>query len=263
MDIIKIIENIPPLPDTVIMINQVANDPESSVKDLAREIKKDPIATANILKEARSPLYGFKNVDTVEKAVAQFGKDTSKGIALAAVAKESLSIDLRPYEIELDDFSKVSQKRAYLMLKWFSRVDFSKLSVLSITSLLGNLGQIVVAQGIINDNRVEEFQAIAKEKGYKEAEIAIVGDTSTHVTAMILKHWKFSDMIVDSIDYSDNYHESDESIQKITLANSIVYSLVDQTNKVAMNIDEKIYELLEEFKMKPEYLKIALESIVD
>jgi HD-like signal output (HDOD) protein len=263
MEIIKIIESIPPLPDTVIKINQVASDPESAVKDLAKEIKKDPIATANILKEARSPLYGFKNVDTVDKAVAQFGKDTSRAISLAAVAKESLSIDLSPYDMDVEDFSKTSQQRAFLMLKWFSRVDFSKLSTLSISALLGNLGQVVVAQALIEDNKVEQFKELVEQKGVKEAEKELIGNTSTHLTSMILKHWQFDDVIVDAIDYSDCYSDADENITKLALANHIVYSLVNYKSKVAMSLDENTEELLIEYKMKPNYLKLALESIVD
>jgi HD-like signal output (HDOD) protein len=263
MDIIKIIENIPPLPNTVLKINQVASDPESAVKDLAKEIKTDPIATANILKEANSPLYGFKNVDTIEKAVMLFGKDTSRAIALSALAKESLEIDLSPYDISNDDFSKISQKRSFLMLKWYSRVDMSKLSILSISALLGNLGQIIIAKALLEQNRVDWFQDIIKDKGLTEAENEAIGSTTVHVTSMILRHWNLDKTIVDSIEYSDNYNEADESIKKLALANSVVYDLIDGRKKIAYNIDEKLEETLVENKMKPNYLKMAIESILD
>lgn len=263
MDIIKIIESIPPLPDTIIKINQIASDPESAVKDLAREIKQDPIATANILKEANSSYYGFKNVDTIEKAVMLFGKEITRAIVLAGVAHQSLSIDLSPYGISPEDFSKISQKRSYLMLKWFARVDMSKLSVLSITSLLGNLGQVIIAKSLIEQGRVAWFEDLIKQVGIENAENESVGSTTVHVTSMILRHWNFDKTIVDAIEYSDHIETAPDDIKKLAIANNIVYSLVDQTKKISNIISDDMENLLNEHKMKPEYLKIALSSILD
>jgi len=43
------IELIPPLPETITNINRIASHPDSSVKELAKEIKKDIAQTNEII----------------------------------------------------------------------------------------------------------------------------------------------------------------------------------------------------------------------
>ena len=53
------IKGLPPLPDSVIKIQQICADPNAGVGDLVKVVDKDPLLTANLLKAANSPLYGF------------------------------------------------------------------------------------------------------------------------------------------------------------------------------------------------------------
>ena len=261
------IELIPPLPETVTNINRIANNPDTSVKELAKEIKKDPIASASILKEANSPLYGFKNIDTIDKAVAMFGKATARGIAINELARDALTIDLSPYQMTEKEFQDIAQKRSFLMMKWYSRVDFSLLSTLAITGLIGNIGQVVIADVIKSLKKVDEFQKILIEKGVDEAEKTIVGATTIEVTSSILKHWKLDDKIVKSIKYSNSFNEIDENeeieeLKSLAIANHIVYKIVDLLGKNNMLcVSEDIDLLMQENGLKLKLLENAIKFI--
>ena len=58
-EILKKIKQLPPLPESAMQIEAVYQDPNSSFNDMVKILEKDPLLTADILKAANSPLYGF------------------------------------------------------------------------------------------------------------------------------------------------------------------------------------------------------------
>lgn len=68
-------------------------------------VEKDPMLTANILRSANSPLYGFsQEITTIARAISLFGMATIRGFALSSTIKKSFSINLEPYGITTQDF---------------------------------------------------------------------------------------------------------------------------------------------------------------
>jgi HD-like signal output (HDOD) protein len=267
-NIIEIIEDsidkIPPLPDSVIRINKVANDEDSSLADLAKEIKKDPIASARILTEARSAYYGFKNITTIEKAVSQFGRATSKAIAIDSIAKSSFNIDISPYGISNADFLSISQKRSFLMMKWFSRVDFKSLKLLALSSLIGNIGQVLLADIIKKLQKTEDFKvSLSTIMDVQVCEEEVLGISSIDATCMILKKWGFDENIIDIIKKSKTtYIEDNDNIDKLVLANFIVYEIVDSINANKLyNIPEDIKYIMNNNNLNLDLLQSAVEQI--
>ena len=89
--IYKHIKALPPLDDTVVKVQAVCSNENSSLGDLAQIIAKDPMLTANILRSANSPLYGFsREITTIEKAVSLFGMATVRGLRSQAPLKRTL-----------------------------------------------------------------------------------------------------------------------------------------------------------------------------
>jgi len=105
--IYKHIKALPPLDDTIIKIQTVCSDDNSSLNDLSQIVEKDPMLTANILRSANSPLYGFsREITTISRAITLFGMATIRGFALSSAVKKSFKINLDPYGITSQDFFK-------------------------------------------------------------------------------------------------------------------------------------------------------------
>jgi len=69
-DIIKKIKQLPPLPESAMKIEAVYQDPDSSFNDMVKILENDPLLTADILKAANSPLYGFsREINAISQAV--------------------------------------------------------------------------------------------------------------------------------------------------------------------------------------------------
>jgi HD-like signal output (HDOD) protein len=266
------INTLPPLPDSVHSINQVVNDPESSLADLAKEIKKDPVASTRILSEARSAYYGFKNITTIEKAVSQFGREISKAIAIDSIAKSSFNVDISCYGINNSDFLNISQKRNTLMMKWFSRVDFKSLKYLAISSLIGNIGQIVIADLIKSEKKEQDFKdainAAIEQEDVLEIEKEFLGVDNIDVTSLILENWKFDEQIVDIIKKSKREivinSKEVENFDRNILANFVVYNVIDSVNKNKLHeIDDDIRFILNHHNLNYDLIKSAIDYIRD
>jgi len=152
------IKALPPLPESVIKIQEICSNPEAGLSDLTKVIEKDPMLTANLLKAANSPLYGFsREINNVSQAVSLFGMATVKGFALASAVKNTIPIDMSPYGSTANHFSDVAQLQSALMLNWYAKVDKSKMDILAPASFLDGVGEIIMAAEIIRQGKTHEF----------------------------------------------------------------------------------------------------------
>ena len=256
------IQALKPLPNTIFQIMQVCDDDELPIKELISVVKTDPIIAANILNAANSPLYGSTELKTIDQAVSRLGKTAIKALTMSGVYKNLGDIDLAPYSINEDTFSKVSMTRLSLMLKWYSKISIADLSVLSSTALLGNIGQLLISKELININRDDDFKDLLTTFDTKYAEESILYTSTATISSQILNYWKLSSDIVDVISYSDNPSQAPEELKKLVVANYIVYRLVDLNGCVLDEIPDDILPFLAEYNFNPELLSKALNYVL-
>lgn len=255
----ELVDKLPPLPSTIFEIQRICDDSESSIHDLIEVVKKDPLVSANILKSAKAPIFGFKDVHTIDKAVSLFGKSTTKAIALAGIIYDKFKIDLSPYSISEAKFSETSQFRAKFMIKWYSKVSFHRLVVLATSALIGNIGQIIIANEIKRLRKEKEFKKLLEKKGRREAELSIFNITSEEVTADILNYWELDDLMADSIRYSFNLTSAYPEVKNYAVANRVVFELIDLQGNIAKEIPPHLEKLIEEEDLNINLIKHTLD----
>lgn len=222
--IYKKIKSLPPMPESVSKIQQICNNPDSGVGDLIAVVEKDPSLTANLLKAANSPLYGFsREIKTVAQAVSLFGMATVKGFAIASAVRSSFKMDLGPYGLDTQTFIRISEFQNSLAVRWYSQVDRQMLDVIAPTSFLLEIGKVIVADYIKKEARETPFKKRVKgEEGddpsmlesIEEIEMDMVGVTSEAVAANIFEHWNFETLMVESMKHLNNPQDAEPDIQK-------------------------------------------------
>ena len=256
------VEALKPLPDSIMRVQRLCDNPDTSVRDVVVEVKKDSIFSALILKEANMPIYGNKEMDSIERAVSFFGKRAVKALSLAEVASQLGSIDLACYGLSTEQFFEVSRRRMRLIISWYAKVSISDLNILATTAVLGNIGQIIIAKEIDSLGKSEEFLAIVEDKGCKIAEEQILNITATEITADILSYWNLDRTLVDSIRYSDNLEQAPDEVKNYALANKIIYELIPPRFKsVPLQLSKDISDLMEKYDLKSELLFKAVERM--
>jgi len=219
-DILKKIKQLPPLPESAMQIEAVYQDPDSSFNDMVKILEKDPLLTADILKAANSPLYGFsREINAINQAVGLFGMGTVRGFALASIVKKSFALDLSPYGINNDMFSALSKKQHGLMTAWCLKTEGRLLGVLSPAAFLVEIGKVLIAQQIMADGKEEAFRdALKNLQDVEAAEMEVVGVNTPEVSATVFEHWRFEAGLVDVIrncQNPDNAADEDKKAAQI------------------------------------------------
>jgi len=85
------LDALPSIPETTRQLLRLLNSPHAKVNELAVIVDQDPMLSAQLLKQARSSLYGFgSNIETAQQAIFQvFGYDTALHMAVGMSASKS------------------------------------------------------------------------------------------------------------------------------------------------------------------------------
>jgi len=261
-EILKKIKQLPPLPESAMQIEAVYQNPDSTFNDMVKILEKDPLLTADILKAANSPLYGFsREINAISQAVGLFGMGTVRGFALASIVKKSFELDLSPYGITNEMFSELSKKQHALITSWCIRKENKLLGILSPAAFLVEIGKVLIAQQIIADKKEDQFRDALTELGDVEAaEREIVGVDTPEVSATIFAQWKFEDGLVDVIRNCQNPNQAEEADRRPAQILNVVRVAVPINGRITQESINKAKELIERYKLDMPSFEKALET---
>lgn len=215
---------IAPLNDTMLQINRLCNDENSSIVDLSRLIAKDPVLTAKILKLANSPLYNFKNVSTTNNAIALFGMTTIKGIILKIVLSDNHMNNISPYNITEDDYLSLSHLQQSIAKSVSRDKNISSLieKDLILCAFLMDIGKLIASYIMIDKKVDKDFSnELIEVSNYDELEILeqkYLKTNSISLTLKLLEHWKIE---VDIQNILKSYIEN-KNIDTVIILKNIV-----------------------------------------
>jgi len=259
-NILKKIKSLPPLPKSVMEIQKITADPDGSIGDLIKVVKEDPMLTANLLKAANSPLYGFsRQIKNVDQAVSLFGMSTVKGFAVSSAVRNSIKIDLSAYGISENKFVEISEKQNALIINWYKR-DRSKLDILSTASFLLEIGAIIISSILIAEGLSEEFKERLQSEDRTELEREYLETDTISVTSEIFSYWKFDEELVNSIKFINDLDNA-QNIIDYSAALAVAYKTIDLLNPLTTENIEKGIKIIEQYNLNINTFKEALEII--
>jgi HD-like signal output (HDOD) protein len=263
-EILKKIKQLPPLPESAMQIEAVYQDPDSTFNDMVKILEKDPLLTADILKAANSPLYGFsREITAISQAVGLFGMGTVRGFALASIVKKSFDLDLSPYGISNEVFSELSKKQNALVTSWCLRKENRLMGVLSPAAFLVEIGKVLISQQILSDNKEEAFkEALERCENVEEAEREIVDTDTPEVSAKIFEQWKFEESLVDVIRHAQEPEDAADENKKAAQILKVVRVSVPINGQVTQESIAAAKELIEEYGLDLEGYEKAVEAFV-
>ncbi|MBF0345183.1 MAG: HDOD domain-containing protein [Nitrospirae bacterium] len=243
------VRSLPPLPETIIKIQEICNNPESGLRELAHVVEQDPMLTANLLRHANSPSFGFANsIRSVEHAVAVFGMTVVFGFALAGAVRNTLRMNLSPYGMTNAAFIHASQTQSALMYHWYHNVDKRKLDILVPAAFINEVGKIVIASEIINadkkDDFLNEIRSAKDEEIIYAIEHKFIGVNNIEVSADIFEHWRLANSMVLAMRASLNPQIADIQISPYAWALKIVRTAVIPSGQITSESLERATDVL-------------------
>lgn len=259
------IKSLPPLPKTVIDMQKVCNDPDSSIGDLVKIIEGDPMIVANLLKAANSPLYSLRReINNVAQAVSLFGMSMTRSIGLGNSVRKLLNVDMEPYGITSERFAEISTLQAVLSHKWFSQIDKVKADKLFLASFLQETGKIVIASDIIQEELVTNFKSdIEVAVDIATVEQSYVDASTAEVTAEIFSHWNFDHEFVQMISFSDAPHKAPDELKELSTALHVIKTIISINDPLSERSIVQGIKKAEEAGLDVVKLQKAIDAIND
>lgn len=248
----KTIQSLPPLPKSVLDVERVYQDPESSIADMVKVLEHDPMIVANLLKAANSPLYSFqKEINSVFQAVSLFGMSMTRSIVLANSVRKLLNIDMEPYATTSAEFADIATKRAALVQCWYKKIDSQKADKLFLAALLQESGKILIANEIIQEDLSTQFRSeIEMSVDIESIEQSYVEVTSVEVSAAIFEAWEFDKEFVEMIRFSSDPAAAPKEIEEYASALHVIKNILPMHKVFSQNAIDATLELISDAEQK-------------
>lgn len=221
------IESLPPLPETVIKLRDYVDNAGSEVQiqEVVNIISNDPLLTADLLRLANSPYYGFsREISTINQVVALLGVRNIKNIAIANSLKGNLSVDVSPYGLDTTAFLCNCAEEANFVLDWLGEEDNKLSQQIVPCAMLLRLGMILFSSMLIKNKKDKEFLALIKQNNFQNisfVENEFFGTDHLSFSGFLFNHWKFDEDLIESLSYITAPHAASDDVKKSAYALAI------------------------------------------
>jgi HD-like signal output (HDOD) protein len=232
--LIKYINELPPLPQSVQKIQSLYAGGEPDLKELVKLIESDPILTADILARANAPIYSFsKNILSVMQAITLFGSASVRGFVLSSAVNRNFEIDMQAYSISNDTYLNVCNLQSALMFQWYMSVDIEHVKFLVPVAFLMETGKVIIAKEVNDSAYAEVFiEELKKTESIEEVERLFTDKTSAQICALLFEHWYFDESFILTMQFLDDVNKAPLHIQTFIKALNVV--------RRAVNINEQL-----------------------
>lgn len=241
--IIEKIESLPPLPKSVIDLEEYRKQPDKEPLELSKIIEKDPLIVTTLLRVANSSMFGFRSeVDTPSRAINLLGVNFTISIALGSVIQDLIDANLNAYGVSTDDFMFTSNLASVLVNNWVGKISYELKEDLLLPAFLQETGKFIISEIVNDTNKVDEFKAALQEKNMIDVEKEYTGFTCSKITANIFKHWKLNHNLVFTIGFVGDQENCPEEYRQKSQVLEIIKILCNITDPLG---DEVVKEALE------------------
>ncbi|HED4583978.1 TPA: cheVAW transcriptional regulator CheP [Campylobacter jejuni] len=225
--LLKSVEVLPPLPDTVSKLRKYVNEANSNIETMkvAEIISSDPLMTAKLLQLANSPYYGFtREITTINQVITLLGVGNIINIVTADSIKDSFKIDVSPYGLDTQVFLRNCNEEATFITNWLNDEDKKLSHLLVPCAMLLRLGIVIFSNFLIQNHREKEFLTFLNETKIENialAENEFLGVDHISFLGFLLNRWNFDDILIESICFVRTPHAAREEVKKSAYALAI------------------------------------------
>ncbi|EAJ7903728.1 HDOD domain-containing protein [Campylobacter jejuni] len=223
--LLKSVEVLPPLPDTVSKLRKYVSEANSNIETMkvAEIISSDPLMTAKLLQLANSPYYGFtREITTINQVITLLGVGNIINIVMADSIRDNFKIDVSPYGLNTQNFLKTCNEEATFIANWLNDEDKKLSHLLVPCAVLLRLGIVIFSNFLIQNHKDKDFLAfLNKSENLALAENEFLGVDHISFLGFLLHRWNFDDVLIESICFVRTPHAAREKVKKSAYALAI------------------------------------------
>jgi putative nucleotidyltransferase with HDIG domain len=243
--VIDEVDELPSLPQVVVRVMELTDDPESTAFDIQEVLNQDQSMTAQVLRLANSVYYGYsRRIATVSDAIIMIGFNAVRSIVLAASVSKILKKELKGYVMDEGELWKHSQATAIIARLLAKRVKFRSIELAYTAALLHDIGKLVL-NSFMNEAYQEVISIVNEEKlPFNEVEDNIFGYNHATLGGKVAEKWKLPPDLSEAIAC---HHEPEKAeINPRLTAIVHVADAVTMQMGMGLGIDGLMYPLFSE-----------------
>jgi putative nucleotidyltransferase with HDIG domain len=236
------IRNLPSIPEIILQVSRLLDNPMTNASDLAALISKDQGMVAKILTVANSPFYGLsKKISTIEFAIVILGFENIKNIVIAlsmigSFKGKGKNWDRKKYWYHCLAVASISKRLA-------EDLGYSKSGEAFTAGLLHDLGIVIIQQYLNNEfNEIWKY-VNTRQTLFLEAEKETLNTTHQEIGNFLAEKWNLPKPISDSILFHHNPGLASE--------NQILVSIVHLADYLSEEFDYGRFEWDKDIQIDP------------
>ena len=199
---LETIPDVPALQNSVIKVNKMLQDYDTSIKRLTEVIEKDQAIVAKILRLVNSAFYGFRSkIGNIPHAIVVLGFNTVRNTVASVSIIRAFSQGKTLDGFEITNFWKHSIGVAVTSRYLSEQARLDAPDDCFIAGLLHDIGKV-----ILSHHFTESFQQIwglvlKDSSSFYEAEEKLLPLNHAQIGGHLARRWHFPETLIETIDY--------------------------------------------------------------
>lgn len=203
-------DSIQPIPQVALKILKIANEGVYSTKVIAKEVKKDQVITAKLIKLCNSSFFSMKReIDSLDDALAIIGLDTLIKLVIADSVNKFYNQSGSGYSLCMGGLFHHAVGTSVIAEGLAKKTGTVSPGVAYTAGLLHDLGLVVLDQ-FYNNAKPFFYRELEKKDAICEVENKVFGINHVETGKRIAGKWNFPEPLVDAI----TYHHTPEKALK-------------------------------------------------
>lgn len=211
-DLVKKIEELPPLPSVASQIIRLLSDPKSSLEELETLIGQDQALVAKLIKVSNSALFGgFQKVASLQRALTRLGVRTVKNLVLAASAHNFFPQNNSRIGIWGQILWHHSVECGMAARRIAMRMGYNDPEEAFVGGVVHDIGKLVILLKL--SDKFQQIQKLKEKNNLPDIEIEkqVLGYDHQAIGEILLKKWNMPATIQTCVRYHHNGHTEGQS----------------------------------------------------
>jgi len=241
-EIVNDVSKLTSLPEVSIKVNKMVDDSDCGVNEIGEVISQDPALSAQLLRIANSPFYGFSStIDSISRAVTVLGTQQIRDLVFSTSATKAF--EGIPNEIiSVDDFWHHSLYCGLLARELAKQNHKAQGEMLFTAGLLHDIGHLVMFNRIPELANQAIMHTIEPDVNLElfQSEREIIGFDHAEVGGKLAEQWQLPNNLIECVMF---HHEPErakdypDEVLLIYIANKIASQAYDTDTP---NLDEML-----------------------
>jgi putative nucleotidyltransferase with HDIG domain len=250
------IKDIPTLPTIVFELNQLLEDPETSIVKVSETIEKDQAIALKILKLVNSAFYGFKSgVSDIRHAVVMLGFNAVRNAIVSVSIIDALPKSFLFQDFEMGAFWKHSLAVAVTSKNIAQKARVESPDNCFVGGLLHDVGKVIMAQ-YFQDLFIKVWTYMQKEcLSFHEAEQHELAVDHAMIGGHLARRWSLPEGLIEAIRWHQDFQP------EIPNANFVL--IIYLANILVNSYDENPECAIDMAALHPNAVKFLMDQLED